>query len=196
MILQVVSGINVQRMFWSRTYLLFWWGVVHLSGYVNSQNNRYWSTEYPHAVYEISLHGLKVGVWCAVSAWRTIQSMSFHETVIYECYTRLFLSPFFGQLTNEEKLYEHFMWDNATAHTANNSLVALDEICGERAISWGLWPLWSLILSTCGHTVRKMWTVHTFWNKLKKILGMKFLLLLYGNFDVRLETHSHYVRHV
>jgi hypothetical protein len=34
-----------------------------LSGYVNSQNNRYWSTENPHAVHEVPLHDLKVGVW-------------------------------------------------------------------------------------------------------------------------------------
>jgi hypothetical protein len=32
-----------------------------LSGYMNSQDNRYWSTENPHAVYEVPLHDLKVG---------------------------------------------------------------------------------------------------------------------------------------
>jgi hypothetical protein len=34
-------------------------------------------------------------------------------------------------MTDEEKLYRHFMQDNATAHTANNSTVALDEGFGE-----------------------------------------------------------------
>jgi hypothetical protein len=47
----------------------------------------------------------------------------------------LILSPFFGQLTDEEKSHGHFMQGNATAHTANNSVVALDEIFGERVLS-------------------------------------------------------------
>jgi hypothetical protein len=38
------------------------------SGSVNSQNNKYWSTENPHAVHEEPMHDLKVGVWCANSA--------------------------------------------------------------------------------------------------------------------------------
>ena len=39
----------------------------HLSGYVNSQNTRYWSFENPHLIHETPLHDLKIGVWCAVS---------------------------------------------------------------------------------------------------------------------------------
>jgi hypothetical protein len=86
-----------------------------LSGYINSQNNRYWSTENPYAVYEVPLHDLKVGVWCAISVRRTIQPMSFHKTINSERYVRLILSLFFSQLTDEEKLYGHFVQDNATA---------------------------------------------------------------------------------
>jgi hypothetical protein len=56
MILQVVSRIGIQKTFWPRTYVLFWWGMVHFTGYINSQNNRYWSTENPHAVHEVPLH--------------------------------------------------------------------------------------------------------------------------------------------
>jgi hypothetical protein len=33
-----------------------------LSSYVNSQNTKYWSREYPHAVHELPLNSLKVGV--------------------------------------------------------------------------------------------------------------------------------------
>jgi hypothetical protein len=61
--------------------------------------------------------------------------MSFHETVNSEHYVRLSLSSFFSQLTDEVKSYGHFMQDNATAHTANNSVVALDEVFCERVIS-------------------------------------------------------------
>jgi hypothetical protein len=105
-----------------------------LSGYVNSQNNRYWSTENPHAVHEVPQHDLKVGVWRAIGARRTVEPVSFHETVNSDRYVRLILSPLFGQLT-DEKSYGHFMQDNATAHTANNSVVALHEAFGERVRS-------------------------------------------------------------
>jgi hypothetical protein len=56
------------------------------------------------------------------------------ETINSELYVIFILSPFFGQLT-DEKSYLHFKQDNATAHTANNAMVALDEIFCERFIS-------------------------------------------------------------
>jgi hypothetical protein len=46
-----------------------------LSRYMNSQNNRYWSTEYPHAVHEVPVHNFKVSVWHAISAQRRIQPL-------------------------------------------------------------------------------------------------------------------------
>jgi thiamine phosphate synthase YjbQ (UPF0047 family) len=57
--------------------------------------------------------------------------MFFHETINSKHYVTLVLSPFFDQLTDEEKSYRHFMQDNATAHTANNTMVALDEVFSE-----------------------------------------------------------------
>jgi hypothetical protein len=38
----------------------------HLSGYVNSQNNRYCSAKSPHTIHEDQLHDRKIGVWCAI----------------------------------------------------------------------------------------------------------------------------------
>jgi hypothetical protein len=35
----------------------------HLSGYVNSQNMRIWSTENPHVYVEAPLHPQKIGFW-------------------------------------------------------------------------------------------------------------------------------------
>jgi hypothetical protein len=35
-----------------------------LTGHVNSQNNRYWSTENPHAVHKVPKHNLQVGECC------------------------------------------------------------------------------------------------------------------------------------
>jgi hypothetical protein len=76
----------------------------------------------------VQLYDLKVCVWGATSAHRTIQPVYFHEIINSERYVRL--SPFFCQLTHE-KLYRHFMQDNATAHIVNNSVVTLDEVFSE-----------------------------------------------------------------
>jgi hypothetical protein len=63
----------------------------HLSGYVNSQNNRYWSAENQHSVHKVPFHDVKIGVWCAISAHRIIGPV------------------FFRELTEEEKTYGYFM---------------------------------------------------------------------------------------
>jgi hypothetical protein len=57
-------------------------------------------------------------------------SLFFSRKINSEPYMRLILSPFFGQLTDEEKSYWHFMQESGTAHTTNNSIVALDEVFG------------------------------------------------------------------
>ncbi|RZC35577.1 hypothetical protein BDFB_015143 [Asbolus verrucosus] len=44
----------------------------HLSGYINSQNMRMWSTDNPHIFIESPLHAQKIGVWMAVSRRRII----------------------------------------------------------------------------------------------------------------------------
>ncbi|PSN34039.1 hypothetical protein C0J52_17497 [Blattella germanica] len=35
----------------------------HLTGHVNSQNTRYWSTNNPYVIHEEPLHDSKIGVW-------------------------------------------------------------------------------------------------------------------------------------
>jgi hypothetical protein len=40
----------------------------HMQGYINTQNNRYWSSQNLSLTYKVLLHPVKVGVWCAVSA--------------------------------------------------------------------------------------------------------------------------------
>jgi hypothetical protein len=53
----------------------------HLQGYVNMQNNYYWSSQNPHLNHEVLLHPVKVGVWFAVSAGRIVGPVSFNETI-------------------------------------------------------------------------------------------------------------------
>jgi hypothetical protein len=43
-----------------------------LQGYINTQNNPYWSSQNSHLAHEVLLHPVKVGAWCAVSARRNV----------------------------------------------------------------------------------------------------------------------------
>jgi hypothetical protein len=44
----------------------------HLQGYIKLQNNRYWSSQNSYLTRENRLHPVKVGVWCAASARKTV----------------------------------------------------------------------------------------------------------------------------
>jgi hypothetical protein len=121
----------------------------HLTGYVNSQNARFWSDENPHAVLHIPLHDIKIGVWCAVSARRIIGPIFYHEIVNSDWYVRNILKPCFEQLTDDGRQCGYFQQDNATAHTARNSVSALQEVFDDRIISTRLWPPRSPDLSVC-----------------------------------------------
>jgi hypothetical protein len=59
------------------------------------------------------------------------------------------LTTFFDQLTEDEKTYRHFMQENATVHTANNSTNVLAEVFGEQVMSQGLWPACFPDLNPC-----------------------------------------------
>jgi hypothetical protein len=93
------------------------WAWFHLQGYINTQNNRYWSSQNPHLTHEAPLHSVKVGVWC-VSARRIVGPVFFKETFNCEMYVQVILRQFFPHLTKEEKLCGWFQQDSATAHTA------------------------------------------------------------------------------
>jgi hypothetical protein len=56
--------------------------------------------------------------------WRIIGPKFLHKTINSERYTRLILSPFFDQMTDDEKLYGRVMQDNAMPHTTKNSINA------------------------------------------------------------------------
>jgi hypothetical protein len=58
----------------------------HLQGYINTQNNHYWSSQNPHLTYELLFLPVKVGVRCAVSARRIVVPVLFYETVNCEGY--------------------------------------------------------------------------------------------------------------
>jgi hypothetical protein len=54
----------------------------HLQGYINmKKKNCYWSLQNPQLTHETPLHPVKVGVWCALSARRTVGPVFFKETI-------------------------------------------------------------------------------------------------------------------
>jgi hypothetical protein len=65
----VEAEVNPQLTFFSNEAWFY------LQGYINMQNNRYWSSQNPHVIHEILLHLVKFGVWCAVSARRIVGSV-------------------------------------------------------------------------------------------------------------------------
>lgn len=114
----------------------------HLSGYVNSQNFRFWSTENPHEFEETPLHSVKVGVWLAVSRRRIIGPIFFHDTINAVRYREQILEVFINQLEDEELQLGYFQHDGATAHTTQENLGYLQEFYGNRVISLHLNPEW------------------------------------------------------
>jgi hypothetical protein len=112
----------------------------HLQGYINTQNNRYWSSQNPHLTQEGLLYPVQVGVWCAVSARRIAGPVFFNKTINFERYVQVILGQFFSQLTEGERLYGWLQQDSATAQTARLSVQALFNVFGDRNISRGIWP--------------------------------------------------------
>ncbi|PNF31709.1 hypothetical protein B7P43_G13371 [Cryptotermes secundus] len=110
----------------------------HLSGYVNSQNNRSWSSENPRVLHEWPSHYQKIGEWCAVSRRRIVGPISFETTVNSPVYQDI-ITQFIALLEVDERegrLQQH----GATCLTSNETMQFLCEIFGDRLISKGLWP--------------------------------------------------------
>ena len=75
---------------------------IHLSGYVNSQNSRHWSTSNPHAYVESSLHPVKIGIWVAISPKRIIGLIFFEDNLNSHRFGIIF-NEFTNQLTSYER---------------------------------------------------------------------------------------------
>jgi hypothetical protein len=57
---------------------------IHLKGYINAQNNHYWSSQNPHLPNKVPSHPVKVGVLCDVSARLFVVTAFFKETIACE----------------------------------------------------------------------------------------------------------------
>jgi len=144
-----------------------------VSGYVNSQNNRYWSANKLNTIHEVPLHDSKIYVWCAISRRRIIGPIFFQETVNSQPYTKLILEEFiicvmmtwqYVIFNKTEQLLTHIK--------RNNVLFVL--MLDDRLISKRVWPPRSPDLSPCnfylwGFLKDKVYTTHPLTTKDLKI---------------------------
>lgn len=107
----------------------------YLSGYVNSQNMRWWSSENPHFFVEQPLHPQKVGVWVGICRRRLVGPIFFEGTLTAARYRDEILNQFINQLDGEELQNGYFQQDGATAHTTRETLRYLAEFFDNRIIS-------------------------------------------------------------
>jgi hypothetical protein len=77
----------------------------HLSGYINAQNNRYWSSINPRQTFEVPLHDQNIGVWCAITLSRIVGPIFFKTILIQSGMSVTFYVTFFGSITEEEKTW-------------------------------------------------------------------------------------------
>lgn len=112
----------------------------HLTGYVNSQNMRMWSSQNPHYFRETGLHPIKIGVWIAVSRRRLIGPIFFDGNLNAERYRNNILEPFVNQLHDDELQMGHFQQDSARPHIAHETIRYLEQFFGNRLISTDLFP--------------------------------------------------------
>jgi hypothetical protein len=75
----------------------------HLSGYINAQNNRYWSSINPRQTFEVPLHDQKIGVWCAITASRIVGPVFFKALLIQSGMSVTFYGPFSGALRKKKR---------------------------------------------------------------------------------------------
>jgi hypothetical protein len=88
------------------------------SSYVNSQNARIWSDKNPHAVHQILLCDIKIGVRCAINARRIVSPIFYCETVNLDQCIRNILEQFFNSRLMMKDSVATFKQDNTTVHTA------------------------------------------------------------------------------
>jgi hypothetical protein len=87
---------------------------------VNSQNNRYWCSENPHALIQLPFYDQKIVALCAIRASRIIGLTFYEGTHDAERYSNEILNPFFVNLAPAEERFGYFMQEGATPHTTKS----------------------------------------------------------------------------
>lgn len=110
---------------WNTWYSVTWYFFFYSdgawfnkSGYVNSQNNRIWSTKNLHAFHETPFHTQKTGVWCTTSCAHIVGPIFFDTTVNSEVYLNVINQ--FNAVLEVDKWCCLFQQDSAAYHTSND----------------------------------------------------------------------------
>lgn len=132
----------------------------HLDGYINSQNNRRWARENPHAFVERSLHPQRVTVWCGISDRGILGPFFIHDIIDSEMYLKLLQDDVIPQLRQRSMRLrdQYFQQDGARVHTTYPVLEYLNRTFGGKVISNRFtdffntgfqWPPYSPDLNPC-----------------------------------------------
>lgn len=127
-----------------------------LSGHVNKQNCRYWETQNPQLIHEISLNPLKRTVWCGIHAVNIIGLYFFENdrgvevTDTAEWYQHM-IRNFFVPEVEEQGLED--MWFQKDGANFMTTIPLLNDIFPRRLISRNgnlAWPVRSWDLTELG----------------------------------------------
>jgi hypothetical protein len=74
----------------------------HLSGDVNSQNSRLWTSENLHLFHKVHLHPEKLRVWSALTHWHVVGPIFFEKTDDGNAYWDIIITQFILLLQVDE----------------------------------------------------------------------------------------------
>lgn len=112
-----------------------------MSGFVNKQNCRIWSSENPRQIQEREMHPQRVTVWCAFWAEGVIGPFFFEDergqavTVNGERYRNMITDFLWPNLENVDLTELWFQQDGVPCHSAAETIGLLHEMFPKRLIA-------------------------------------------------------------
>jgi len=133
---------------------------LHLSGYVNKRNYRYWAPKNPQQLHQRPLHSERLTLWCEITSFGVLGPYFFEDNegaavpVTSERYVAMQRNFYEPELRRRgiDLSSVWFQRDEATAHRARASMSVLQEMFPQHVISSGgdfSLPAGSLDFSAC-----------------------------------------------
>jgi hypothetical protein len=86
----------------------------HLSGHISAQNSRYWDNVTLRQTFEVLLHDMKIGVWCAITATLVGGPIFYEQNINSELYVSDILWPIFMSIMEENTWLFYARWCYST----------------------------------------------------------------------------------